>query len=374
MRNSNFIFVLMGLLLCSCGSKEVVERVDTFFTPDEYKIVQPVVDTTKMLTLEELPIEVFGAKKIAVKDSLLFTTTTNEKAFGSIVNLNTNNIVAQVAPLGRGPGDFNILLTPKQFWYNENGELIVNAYDSRALKPINITKSIEDKGSFVEYDKKFSDIYKYEQGFADRIALKLGNEEYFIFQNISYRDARENKFFPARYIIKTPNEQYDFDIYKDVPTSEDDEMLPTKLEGRIVLIKPDCRKVVDISGPLDYINIINIEQRKVTSIIEPTTPCYDKLGNMDLFTNLKNGVLDADVTDKHILILYDGRTRDDIIAKKQATISLRVYDWNGNFIRAAKLPQMIINQMAVDGENNIAYFLNRHEEKFYRCDLSELLK
>ena len=48
-----------------------------------------------------------------------------------------------------------------------------------------IHKSIEEKGSFVEYDKKFSDIYKYEQCFADRIALKLGNEEYFIFQNIS---------------------------------------------------------------------------------------------------------------------------------------------------------------------------------------------
>ena len=70
MRSSNFIFVLMGLLLCSCGSKEVVERVDTFFTPDEYKIVQPVVDTTKMLTLEELPIEVFGAQSIAKVRSL----------------------------------------------------------------------------------------------------------------------------------------------------------------------------------------------------------------------------------------------------------------------------------------------------------------
>ncbi|MBR2170367.1 MAG: hypothetical protein IJ952_08435, partial [Alistipes sp.] len=83
MLTPNFIFVLMGLLLCSCGSKEVVERVDTFFTPDEYKIVRPTVDTTKTLTLEELPIEVFGAQGIAVKDSLLFVLTTNKAAYGS---------------------------------------------------------------------------------------------------------------------------------------------------------------------------------------------------------------------------------------------------------------------------------------------------
>ena len=69
MRSSNFIFVFMGLLLCSCGSKEVVERVDTFFTPAEYKIVRPTVDTTKTLTLEELPIEVMGSCDIAAKDS-----------------------------------------------------------------------------------------------------------------------------------------------------------------------------------------------------------------------------------------------------------------------------------------------------------------
>ena len=146
-----FIIYTAIITLCSCGSKEVVERVDTFFTPDEYKIVRPTVDTTKTLTLEELPIEVFGAQSIAVKDSLLFVSSTNKAARASIVSLNTNRVLVQVAPSGRGPSDFGIALTTKQFWYNDRGELIINTYDSRALKPINITKSIKEQGSMVVF-------------------------------------------------------------------------------------------------------------------------------------------------------------------------------------------------------------------------------
>ena len=374
MRSSNFIFILLGLLLCSCGSKEVVERFDTFFTPDEYKIVRPTVDTTKTLTLEELPIEVLGAQGIAVKDSLLFVLTTNKAAYGSIVDLNTNKVVAQVAPRGRGPSDFNFLDTDKQFWYNDKGELIIAADDSKSLKPINITKSVREQGSYVEYSKEFSDIYEFEYSFASRVILVLGHDEYFILQNTSYRDAREGKFFPPRYIIKTKEEQYDFDIYKDVPTSQEDDMFPKRISGRNVRIKPDRTKVVDVNGRMDYINIIDVKSRKVLSVIESDTPRFDEVGKMEMYATLKDGAIDVAVTDKYILTLYDGRTMDDILGRKQKWASLRLYDWEGNFIKAAQLPKIGVDYMAYDENSKTAYFLDRQFEKFYRCDLSELLK
>ena len=374
MRSRNFIFVLMGLLLCSCGSKEVVKRVDTFFTPDEYKIVSPCVDTTKMLTLEELPIEVLGAQDIAVKDSLLFVVTTDKTAYGSIVNLNTNKVVARVAPKGRGPSDFMYLDTDKQFLYNDKGELIIATDDSDALKPINITKSIKEQGSYIEYSKEFSDIYEFEYSFASRFILDLGNDEYFILQNTSYRDAREGKFFPPRYIIKTKAEQYDFDIYKDVPTSQEDDMFAKRMSGRNVRIKPDRTKVVDVNGRMDYINIIDVKSRKVLSVIEPNTPCFDEVGKMDMYATLKDGAIDVDVTDKYILTLYDGRTMNDVYNRKQKWASLRLYDWEGNFIKAAQLPKIGVDYMAYDENSKTAYFLDRQFEKFYRCDLSEFMK
>ena len=369
-----FIIYTAIITLCSCGSKEVVERNDTFFTPDEYKIVSPCVDTTKMLTLEELPIEVLGAQGIAVKDSLLFVVTTDKTAYGSIVNLNTNKVVARVAPKGRGPSDFMYLDTDKQFWYNDKGELIIATDDSDALKPINITKSIKEQGSYIEYSKKFSDIYEFEYSFASRFILDLGNDEYFILQNTSYRDAREGKFFPPRYIIKTKAEQYDFDIYKDVPTSQEDDMFAKRMSGRNVRIKPDRTKVVDVNGRVDYINIIDIESRKVLSVIEPNTPCFDEVGKMDMYATLKDGAIDVDVTDKYILTLYDGRTMNDVYNRKQKWASLRLYDWDGNFIKAAQLPKIGVDYMAYDENSRTVYFIDRQIEKFYRCDLSEFMK
>ena len=369
-----FIIYTAIITLCSCGSKEVVERVDTFFTPDEYKIVSPCVDTTKMLTLEELPIEVLGAQNIAVKDSLLFVVTTDKTAYGSIVDLNTNKVVARVAPKGRGPSDFMYLDTDKQFWYNDKGELIIATDDSDALKPINITKSIKEQGSYIEYSKEFSDIYEFEYSFASRFILDLGNDEYFILQNTSYRDAREGKFFPPRYIIKTKAEQYDFDIYKDVPTSQEDDMFAKRMSGRNVRIKPDRTKVVDVNGRVDYINIIDIESRKVLSVIEPNTPCFDEVGKMDMYATLKDGAIDVDVTDKYILTLYDGRTMNDVYNRKQKWASLRLYDWEGNFIKAAQLPKIGVDYMAYDENSRTVYFIDRQIEKFYRCDLSEFME
>ena len=151
-------------------------------------------------------------------------------------------------------------------------------------------------------------------------------------------------------------------------------MLPFKLSGRNVRVKPDLTKVVEVNGRLDYINIIDIERRYVTSIIEPSTPRLDEVGKMDLFAALKDGAIDVSVTDEHILILYDGRTKDDMLNGMHKLASLRLYDWNGNFIKAMRLPQIGVDKMAYVESSKTAYFLDIQEEKFYKCDLSELLK
>ena len=62
--------IAASILLCSCGSKNVGED-PRFFAPDKFKVVNSTPDTTKVLKLEKLPIEVFGPEEICVKDSLL---------------------------------------------------------------------------------------------------------------------------------------------------------------------------------------------------------------------------------------------------------------------------------------------------------------
>jgi hypothetical protein len=60
--------------------------------------------------------------------------------------------------------------------------------------------------------------------------------------------------------------------------------------------------------------------------------------------------------------------------RKPQWASLRLYDWEGNFIKAAQLPKIGVDKMAYDVNRKTAYFLNCHEEKIYRCDLSEFME
>ena len=110
------ILFIMSLYLCSCGSKDVGED-PRFFAPDKFKVVNSTPDTTKVLKLEKLPIEVFGPKMIAVKDSLLVVATNDRTAYGTVVNLNTYQNILRFAPNGRGPNDFGGLWLMNHFFY-----------------------------------------------------------------------------------------------------------------------------------------------------------------------------------------------------------------------------------------------------------------
>ena len=125
MRNSKFIFVLMGLLLCSCGSKDVGED-PRFFAPDKFKVVNSTPDTTKVLKLEKLPIEVYGPQDICAVDSLLFVRTMDPDKLITIVNLNTNQAIIKIAPIGRGPNDFLECIMNNHFFYNDDGDLVID--------------------------------------------------------------------------------------------------------------------------------------------------------------------------------------------------------------------------------------------------------
>ena len=73
--------------------------------------------------------------------------------------------------------------------------------DVEYLKAINISRSLREEGTFLEYSRKFKDIYENidnnRHGFKTLFAY--GDESYFVKHEISYRDAREGKYFPPKY-------------------------------------------------------------------------------------------------------------------------------------------------------------------------------
>ena len=75
MRSSNFIFVLMGLLLCSCGGDKVAEDA-RYFAPDKFKVVNSTPDTTRVLKTELIQLdEVYNPRGLYIYGNMLFVTT-----------------------------------------------------------------------------------------------------------------------------------------------------------------------------------------------------------------------------------------------------------------------------------------------------------
>ena len=95
--------------------------------------------------------------------------------------------------------------------------------------------------------------------------------------------------------------------------------------------------------------------------------CHFGAGSNDFLTLVKGGLYDTDVSNKYIVALHnDLSIIDTYSSPDKLWPSIKIYDWEGNFIVGAKLPKgMRINQIAFDGEKNIAYFFDA-EEKFYR--------
>ena len=371
------IFAAVGVvsMFCSCGGKDVGED-PRFFAPDKFKVVNSAPDTTKVLKLEKLPIEVFGPKMIAVKDSLLVVATNDRTAYGTVVNLNTYQNILRFAPNGRGPNDFGGLWLMNHFFYNDNGDLILDAKSGNKLKSVNLTKSIREQGTFL-YESIASDkLYKHPDYFGNTYPVTLGKDRYFILQDISYRDARENKYFPPKYILKEPEGQYEFSPFPECVTSQYERNVPYSVYNSKLRIRPDLKKVVEVMSTMECINIIDIKSKKILAVIDEQGRRFmDFYQTEDLMSLARGGLYDADVSDKYIVALHnDLSILDTYSSPDKLWPAIKIYDWEGNFIAGAKLPKGArINQIAFDGEKNIAYFFDA-EEQFYRCDLSELLK
>lgn len=374
----NLFAIAASILLCSCGSKDVGED-PRFFAPDKFKVVNSTPDTTRILKLEKLPIEVFGPEEICVKDSLLIVKTMARDKKLTIVNLRTNQVIARLAPEGRGPNDFFGCTPNQNFFYNDKGDLIMEVNDVEYLKAINISRSLREEGTFLEYSRKFKDIYENidnnRHGFKTLFAY--GDESYFVKHEISYRDVREGKYFPPKYIIKTPNGQINVEAYPESIESEQVSGLSQAMGiyASTVRIKPDHTKAVDITSGPDYINIIDLKTGEVTAVAEEGGCRYADYARRGDLPKFKRNIFSFGVSDKYIVALGNGADYYQTPEGRRRWPSIKVFDWKGNLVASAMFPKgLYLDKMAFDSDNNMAYFFVRQTEEFYRCNLSELLK
>lgn len=350
----------IALLTVSC------DRHECYYNVDSHIITTSNIEAQQSLNLEPISISIIGALQICCADSLLFVTTENPNSQLVIINTNNSEIIAEMCPKGRGPNEYLMFYTLKQFDRNKEGDLLLYTFDNRTLNVLNITESLKNKYAVI--DRKYKTVINKCQ------TIILDSDDFFMKQEVSYEDARDNIFFPPKYVLKQSGKEKDVNIYPDVIVNENYKELPIFIYSGILRIRPDKNKAVDIMATMDYMNIIDIMNEKTLGVWDEGAYFFEQLCTMskaNLLDIVKYCTTDAIVTNNYIIILYDGRTANQVNNKLTACKpSIKIYNWDGRFIDEFHITEAI-SQIAYDEKKNILYMLDQ-TENLYKCTLDNL--
>ena len=135
--------------------------------------------------------------------------------------------------------------------------------DGIKTKVVNLSKSIIRDNCVLEdiLDQKYK---RYE-------FFKISQDKYFVRQGVIYEDARDNIFFPPKFVIIEKQKLKEIDLYPMLINSSDYPVLMMTY-GSTTKMAPNKEKVVEALAYIDIINIIDIKNATVIGLKEKK--CY----------------------------------------------------------------------------------------------------
>lgn len=334
-----------------------------YYAPDKIKYVDSQ-KTYDSLKAELLSFSVLAPYQISFIDSLLIIMTKNPSEFITIVNTRNDSLIANICQEGRGPNEYMVPHSLKQYYTNESGDRLLYVTDNFIMvKALNITRSIRENESICEKPIQINTMLMEP--------LFLSQEAKFMKQNVSYDDPRDNIFYPPKYIFKSNSSTKEYNIYPDIVKNISFPALPLSLYDAMLQVKPDLTKIVDVMGFIDNMNIIELSSETCIGIMEQNSYSFEDLTylSMDkLLKTIKYCVLDVSVTDEYILILYDGRSIDAAENHtEELKPSIKIFNWEGDFIQGYQLSEPL-RGITYDENRKYIYGFDM-EENFYRYKL-----
>lgn len=351
------IFILISVFFFSC-------KDENYYSPDKIKYVSTIRKYDN-LNGEILPVSILGVYHISTIDSLLIFITKNPNGFVSIVNINDNTLICNICCKGRGPNEYLLPYSFKQYKVNDDGDKLLYLTDDLIkVNKLNITQSIKENVAICE---KIIDI-----NITHQIPFFLQQEGLFIKQKVSYDDPRDQIYYSPKYILKRDTKERKYDVYPDIVISTNYPHLPLFIYESIINIKPDLTKVIDVMACMDNMNIINLETGKSVGIKENNTLFlndFKHLSHEELVQIVKYCAIDVTVTDNYIMILHDGRTVYNVENKKEKfKPTLKIFNWDGDFIQGYQLSEPL--RGIAYNENNQCLYGFDMEDNIYRYNLT----
>ncbi len=374
MKSSVFLFVIIAVIGVSCannGNKE------------QHKTIAGSFDSVYSVAGKEILKDQYNILTLNVADTFLLATLRDTKDYYfTLYNAKTLTKVMDVAPHGKGPGEFSGGLSYQNYEMG-NGHLYlwVWAYNSQKLIRINLSESVSQhktipvkvlkigiKDGFIS-SEDFHSIYYIDStkvvGRSTNLALHINR--FLSYNPVKGRIINKVPPFPkVKYDSTKKDEGHGFLMYRYNP-----------LYNAGFRMKPDKTKFASAMGMFNRLDIFDADGNLINSYIDDDN-ITDKLIKEYLSVNennvknvpVKNYYADSFVTDSFIYTLYHNKLASDW--KTSVPVQIRIFNWEAEPLCTIKIPDYL-QHISIDEANGILYGNAINDEKVLKYDISSIL-
>lgn len=361
------LFICAGIMtfFASCANEQ-----HKYYNPNELVEYEALAPEDTLCGTRIASYYGLNAMGLNCCDSLLvITENPSIPHIFTILNTNTDSIVAQFGNLGHAKNEFISPPTNCYFEKNKNKDICMCFSDDGIItKVINLSKSVLTGTCVLET------LIKQEYKSYDYFVLS--NKRYFVRQGVGYEDARDNAFFSPKFVIAEKREQKEIGLYPMLISSSDFPVLMMAY-GSTTKISPNKTKVVEALAYIDIINIIDIKNAFVKGLKEKNSYGFDELNkrnspeDFEEFVKLSNA--EMCLSDKYIFVIRDGRKYTEWYhTETNNNRNLITFDWQGNQLFSICLAEKV-DFLAYNEQNRLLYGLSYDDGILYKYNLSKYL-
>ena len=347
-------FLIIGILaiFSSCDASSKFYKTDIV----KYKDIDIHYDTIHLYDITKLNAEVLDLLCI---DNYLIVAQDNNDSLFIVIDTKTDSIIASFGKIGHARNEFHT--TPEIVYCirKEDGSPLLCVLEEVDTKIIDLQKSIEANMCII------SEIIKEKKNSFFYHTYHLPGNKRFIFKTASYKDPRDEIYFPPEFSLMDKKEKI-WNIYPEIIKPQ----FKSSVIGdyySTISVTPDGRHLANVNYHIGIITIFDLEKKLSTGIIYPDSYSYDYLesevtdNNVDEKIRIYN--LAACATNQGFVVLECGKTlkeksEDDNNCRENVGLKLLGYDWEGNCL------------FAFNVDKNISYIAyNENDKKIYATDL-----
>ena len=353
------ILITLTFMLCLVSS---CKNEGGIYCPDTKKTYQEeaVIDTLKGERIKEL---ITGTNGLLVHDSLLLVITGDDEKIFSVINLNTDSVIAEFGAVGHSRNELReIPYMPICYFINEGNSVSLCVNDGlQVTKVFDFNASVADNKLICKrtIEHKLKDI----DNVIGTYLYQLGGNHTLVYNLLSGPD-NNNRFTVPPYVAMYEGKDMK-QKHSDYSRVVDGGNGTWFAFNAIPIINTSKRKLVEVVTMFDQFTITDYDKMSSLGVVEESSVTHEDMEALlkqypereELDKRMRYYNSNVCTSDNYIVLLqhvnsFLGKVIDDIETPGSSFIvKVKFFDWDGNYIKSFIIKESLLN-IAFDERTN----------------------